>query len=71
MSELMRDLTKKALNLHNAVAQDVFPNGAILQCSVCGKEIDCSTSDCSYYLGHGWPTCCGYTMTLTSKESEE
>lgn len=67
----MKNIIEKALNLHSSIAQDVFPNGTILRCSLCEKEIDCSTNDCGYYLGHGWPVCCGYTMVLTSKESAE
>jgi len=67
----MKNIIEKALNLHSSIAQDVFPKGAILRCSLCGKEIDCSTIDCGYYLGHGWPVCCGYTMVLTVKEQEQ
>ncbi len=67
----MKNIIEKALNLHSSIAQDVFPKGAILRCSLCGNEIDCSTNDCGYYLGHGWPVCCGYTMVLTVKEQEQ
>jgi hypothetical protein len=67
----MKNIIDKALSLHGAVAHDVFPNGSILRCSVCRREIACSTDDCGYYLGHGWPTRCGHTMTLTRQESEK
>ena len=67
----MKNIVEKALNLHSSIAQDVFPKGGILRCQVCGKELDCSTNDCGYYLRRGWPTCCGHTMRLTMKESEE
>jgi len=67
----MKNIIEKVMNLHGSIAQDVFPKGGILRCSVCGKELDCSTNDCGYYLGHGWPVCCRRTMTLTVKECEE
>jgi len=67
----MKIITDKLSNLRSSIVQDVFPKGAILRCSLCGKEIDCSTNDCGYYLGHGWPVCCGYTMVLTVKEQEQ
>lgn len=37
-----------------------------VRCSVCGREARPSHRKA---LRYGWPTCCGYTMTLESTES--
>lgn len=49
-------------NVHNSIAQDVFPGGGILRCKTCEESIEITTSDCGYYLSHGWPKHCGCTM---------
>jgi hypothetical protein len=36
-----------------------------VQCLECGKRNKVNFADCTYNSdGHGWPKCCGYTMTL-------
>lgn len=63
-----KNVIEKAQSLHGSIAQDVFPNGAVLRCSICGNESNITTNDCAYYLGHGWPKCCELAMTLEKKE---
>lgn len=65
-----KGIVEKAKDLHNSIAQDVFPNGAILRCSECGVEKDVSTEECGYYLGHGWPICCELAMTMEVKKEQ-
>ena len=50
--------------LYSNIAKDVWPNGGVLGCSVCGHEKEMSTRDGAYYLCSGWPKCCGITMHL-------
>ena len=38
-----------------------------LRCSVCGREDEV---DFAHGLRHGWPKCCGYTMTLERTEAD-
>lgn len=46
--------------------------GGTLTCDVCGRSQLCSERDAAGYLARGWPTCCGYTMSLgTSKERRD
>lgn len=54
-------------DLHNYIAQDVFPNGAKLHCKQCGRTIKISTNVCALYLRKGWPKCCEHTMELTNE----
>ena len=37
-----------------------------VSCSHCGKTDKVSFAYC---LGHGWPKCCGYTMTMGKTEA--
>lgn len=37
-----------------------------LVCRTCDRRQNCSGTDASHYLGHGWPKCCGKTMELRS-----
>jgi len=46
------------------IAKDVWPNGTLLKCSICGKEQQASSDDCGYYLRCGWPKCCQKTMGI-------
>ena len=34
-------------------------------CRTCGREQDVDSKAC---FKHGWPKCCGYTMTIDSPE---
>lgn len=37
----------------------------IVWCRICGRQQRIDSAGC---LSSGWPTCCGYTMTLDSPE---
>ena len=37
-------------------------------CTVCGRS---QIVDSANALQHGWPKCCGYTMTIDSPEERE
>lgn len=38
--------------------------GAYHKCKVCGNEMSHNPGDGGRYTRHGWPKCCGYTMTF-------
>ena len=50
------------LDLQKHIAQDVWPNGALLYCTTCKRNQKINTSECANYLIQGWPKCCGKTM---------
>lgn len=62
--EKVKALAFHLQNIHGGIAADVWPNGATVTCSECGRTETLSTGECGYCLGHGWPTCCGLTMTM-------
>jgi hypothetical protein len=45
------------------IADDVYPNGARMQCATCGRTWDATTEQAARFLSTGWPTHCGATMT--------
>lgn len=50
------------LNLHHAIASDVWPDGWDMVCKECGKVVHLTVAECGYCLAHGWPECCGKSM---------
>lgn len=54
-------------NLHGNIAADVWPGGSWLHCPICDRWERISSAQCGYYLGHGWPKCCGHTMHTNDK----
>ena len=54
------------MSLHKAISSDLHAKGEhyILHCKNCGGKLECSEEDFSRYLAHGWPQCCGVTMSL-------
>lgn len=65
MTELP-DAVKHALRFYDATAADLAAAGGILRCSTCGAARP--VGDIASYLAHGWPECCGLTMTwVTAK----
>jgi hypothetical protein len=38
-----------------------------IKCSVCGRE---SKTNFAGSMATGWPTCCGYTMTLVRTDAD-
>lgn len=55
----------KVKNIHQSVAQEVFPNISKVYCKTYKNELEV---DPAYCLAHGWPKCCGYTMTIDTPE---
>ena len=51
--------------LHEAMA-DSHPalRQGLVRCDTCGREQRVNTAK---RLAHGWPECCGYTMTLVKE----
>ncbi len=48
--------------IHQNIAQDVWgTNQLTVTCRTCGDQKEVDPSHC---LAHGWPKCCGYTMTV-------
>jgi len=67
----VKRLLDSVANIHQKVANDVWPMGATLHCAVCEKhDVKISSMDCSHYLRTGWPQCCGQTMMLESNDHE-
>lgn len=56
------------MGLHESIANDVpqIKRGQVW-CRQCGSTQQVDGADC---LRTGWPTCCGYTMTIDSPEEQ-
>lgn len=54
----------RLLGLQGSIARDVWPKGATLACRECKASRRITTEQCAEYLAHGWPKCCGVTMTV-------
>ena len=64
----LQTVLAKCASLHQDIANDVWPNGAILRCQECGHEVEISAEDCARYLKLGWPKHCGRGMLVEVKE---
>lgn len=66
MSEKAREIFRRVSGLHEKIVDDVpqLQRGQVW-CTKCGATKKISSADC---LRHGWPKCCGYTMTIDSPE---
>lgn len=53
-------IVKRVSGIHDSIA-DAMGNPNQVWCKTCGGEADVDAADC---LRHGWPECCGHTMTL-------
>lgn len=64
----MEDLVQRVFGLHEKIVADVpqLTRGQVW-CRHCGSTRKVNSADC---LRHGWPKCCGYTMTLDSPEEQ-
>jgi len=54
------------MNIHDELAQchPKLKRGRVW-CTTCGNSRPVNSA---YALAHGWPKCCGYTMTIDSPE---
>lgn len=66
----LQSFIKRINTLHMNIAQDVYPNGVILICTICDKRIDATTEMCAEYLAHGWPVCHSRTMKQYEEANE-
>ncbi|MCD6006864.1 hypothetical protein [Halomonas sp. IOP_31] len=53
---------EKAANSHPSLQR------GMVWCAVCGRS---QRTDAAGSLQHGWPKCCGFTMTIDSPEERE
>lgn len=58
----LKELLENVSSLHANIARDAYPDGGILYCLVCKRELPYTTQDAANYLAHGWPKCCGQGM---------
>jgi hypothetical protein len=56
---------ERAVTLHAAIAADLEPSGGVLRCTACQTERP--LGEVAGHLRHGWPKCCGYTMTWVTQ----
>lgn len=57
---------EKATGLHERIAGEVPQiRRGMVWCTTCGAS---ERVDGAHALRHGWPKCCGYTMTIDSPE---
>lgn len=54
--------------LREVMAASAFVARGMVWCVVCGKS---HSVNASYALAHGWPKCCGQTMTIDSPEERK
>lgn len=66
-------------SLPGKVAGDVWPDGAVIECKVCGSRQHLSTEECGRALfggglssasHEGWPKHCGQTMIMIDTRNE-
>lgn len=62
-------LLTKLEGLHQRIVDDVpaLRRGQVW-CRHCGATLKVDSADC---LAHGWPKCCGYTMTIDPPALED
>jgi len=58
------------LNIHNSIADSAYRSGMKLLCNNCKNSKAIDRDDFAEYMARGWPTCCGKTMELITKEKE-
>ena len=57
------------MSIHKMIVDEVpqLKRGQVW-CAQCGASLKVESSSC---LAHGWPKCCGYTMTIDSPEERK
>jgi len=61
------DILAMANSVHNSIAADVYPHGAILRCKQCYHMELATIDDCGRYLAEGWPRHCGGHMVVEKR----
>ena len=49
--------------VHGSIGSALDNLGGYLRCSSCGATMGLYRGDAGGYTAHGWPMCCGRTMT--------
>jgi hypothetical protein len=58
----------KMTKVHESMATDLAKLGGILRCNSCKEEMPLEEVRLGGFLSHGWPKCCGYTMTWVTQK---
>ncbi len=66
----MIDLARLA-EIRSAIAVDVWPAGAVLECTRCGASQTATVEELAEYLHNGWPKCCGVTMRVEGRTEDK
>jgi len=65
----LRELIERANGIHEKIAAEVPQlRRGMVWCYTCGRE---ERVDSAASLKHGWPTCCGFTMSIDSPEERQ
>lgn len=65
----LRALIERANSIHEKIAAEVPQlRRGMVWCYTCGRE---ERVDSAASLKHGWPTCCGRTMSIDSPEERQ
>ena len=59
---------EREMNMHEQMAEIPKIKRGMVWCTVCGRS---EKVDGKFALRHGWPKCCGYTMTIDSPEERK
>ena len=63
--QILKNAIRTNRGLVSNIADDVWPKGGILKCEHCGEETVFTKYSARHFLAHGWPECCGHTMTVS------
>lgn len=66
MESTLRDMVNRISGIHQTMA-DSIGNPDKVYCKECGREEEIDAATC---FRMGWPTCCGYTMTIDSPKED-
>lgn len=62
-----RDVLRRVSGIHAEIVADVPAlQGGQVWCRSCGATLKVDSAHC---LAHGWPKCCGQTMTIDPPEA--
>jgi hypothetical protein len=68
MAKTVQEMMCGLAGIHAKIAKDAGLEHAKVRCKICGKKLIVDGGNC---LAHGWPKCCGYTMTLITKKQRK
>jgi len=62
--EVFEQAVGDLFDYHRDVANSIWPRGATLHCTRCGRVQTATVGELANHLAHGWPTCHRETMRL-------